>query len=98
MRWRLTVRRSVVLADSAHEYYLHRLTRPLAPGDSIVLNFDLAARTRGFANTVDNTDLASNGTFLENGAFMPGIGYEPRARALRRRRSQEGEAPAACRA
>jgi ABC-type transport system involved in multi-copper enzyme maturation permease subunit len=69
---------TVVLADSAHEYFLHKLATPLAPGDSIVLNFDLARRTRGFANTVDNTDLASNGTFLENSAFMPGIGYEPR--------------------
>jgi ABC-type transport system involved in multi-copper enzyme maturation permease subunit len=70
---------TVVLADTAHEYFLHKLATPLAPGDSIVLNFDLARRTRGFANTVDNTDLASNGTFVENGAFMPGIGYEPRA-------------------
>jgi len=69
---------TVVLADSAHEYYLHRLATPLAPGDSLILNFDLARIARGFANTVDNTDLASNGTFIENSAFMPGIGYEPR--------------------
>jgi hypothetical protein len=67
-----------VLADSAHEYYLHKLDTPLAPGDSLVLNFDLARRTRGFGNTVDNTELASNGTFVENGAFMPSIGYNPR--------------------
>ncbi|HEY7235190.1 MAG TPA: M1 family aminopeptidase [Gemmatimonadaceae bacterium] len=67
-----------VLADSAHEYYLHKLDTPLAPGDSLVLDFDLLRQTRGFANTIDNTDLASNGTFVENGAFMPGIGYESR--------------------
>jgi ABC-2 type transport system permease protein len=66
----------VVLADSAHDYYMHRLNTPLAPGDSLVLNFDLARIARGFANTVDNTDLASNGTFIENAAFMPGIGYD----------------------
>jgi ABC-2 type transport system permease protein len=68
----------VVMADSAHEYYLDRLDTPLAPGDSLVLTFDLARRTRGFANTIDNTDLASNGTFVENASFMPGIGYEQR--------------------
>ena len=69
----------VVLADSAHEYFLHQLATPLAPGDSLVLTFDFSRTTRGFANSVDNTDLASNGTFIENSAFMPGIGYQARA-------------------
>jgi ABC-type transport system involved in multi-copper enzyme maturation permease subunit len=68
----------VVLADSVHEYYLHKLDTPLAPGDSLIMNFALARRTRGFENTVDNTDLASNGTFIENSSFMPGIGYDAR--------------------
>ena len=69
----------VVLADSAHEYFMHQLATPLAPGDSLILNFDFARTTRGFANSVDNTELASNGTFLENSQFMPGIGYDARA-------------------
>ena len=69
---------TVVLADSAHEYYLRRLATPLAPGDSLRLTFDLARDVRGFGNSVDNTELASNGTFLENSSFMPGIGYESR--------------------
>jgi hypothetical protein len=68
----------VVLADSAHEYFLHQLATPLAPADSLVLNFDFSRLTRGFANAVDNTELASNGTFLENSQFMPGIGYDAR--------------------
>ena len=65
----------VVLADSVREYYLHQLATPLAPGDSLVLRFDLRLVTRGFANSIQNTELAGNGTFLENTQFMPGIGY-----------------------
>ena len=68
----------VVLADTTHEYFLHKLDTPLAPGDSLILNFDLSRRARGFENSVDNTDLASNGTFIENASFMPGIGYDVR--------------------
>jgi hypothetical protein len=66
---------TAVLADSAHEYFMHRLATPLAPGDSVVMNFDMAAETRGFSNTVDNTEIVSNGTFVENAQFMPSIGY-----------------------
>lgn len=69
----------VVLADSAHEYFMRQLSTPLAPGDSLVLTFDFSRGQRGFANTVDETDLASNGTFVENAGFMPSIGYQQRA-------------------
>jgi hypothetical protein len=69
----------VVLADSAHEYYMRKLDTPLAPGDSLVLTFDLAHVTRGFPNNISSPDIASNGTFVENASFMPGIGYEPRS-------------------
>ncbi|HKO14901.1 MAG TPA: M1 family aminopeptidase [Gemmatimonadaceae bacterium] len=69
----------LVLADSLHAFYMHRLRSPLAPGDSVVLRFDLARVTRGFANRVDNTEVVANGTFVENAAFMPGIGYTARA-------------------
>jgi hypothetical protein len=69
----------VVLADSAREYYMRQLATPLAPGDSLVLSFDFSKGRPGFANTVDETDLASNGTFVENAGFMPTIGYQQRA-------------------
>ena len=69
----------MLVADSAREYYLYRLAEPLAPGDSLVLHFDFSRMTRGFANRVGNTDLASNGTFIGNYSFMPGIGYDSRA-------------------
>ena len=68
-----------VLADKPREYYIYRLTTPLAPGDSIVMRFTLALVTRGFPNRITNTAVAGNGTFLENVMFMPRIGYDARA-------------------
>lgn len=68
----------VVLADTAHDYYMRQLASPLAPGDSLVLSFDFSRDTRGFENNISNTDVVSNGTFVENGAFMPAIGYDSR--------------------
>jgi hypothetical protein len=65
----------VVLADTAREFHLYRLEQPLAPRDSLVLNFDFGRVMRGFANNVNVTDVVANGTFLENAGFMPGIGY-----------------------
>ncbi|HEX7019789.1 MAG TPA: M1 family aminopeptidase [Gemmatimonadaceae bacterium] len=69
---------SRVLADNAREYYIYRLARPLAPGDSTVMRFNLALVTRGFPNQITNTSVVGNGTFLENVMFMPRIGYDAR--------------------
>jgi len=64
-----------VLADAARNFYLYRLDRPLAVGDSTAMRFEIALESKGFPNSVDNTFVVSNGTFLENALFMPGIGY-----------------------
>lgn len=69
----------VVLADSARGWYMRQLAVPLAPGDSLVLNFDFTRGRRGIANAIEDTDLASNGTFVENAGFMPEIGYQRHA-------------------
>ena len=69
---------SVVLADTAREFFMRRLATPLAPGDSLVLRFDFSRVTHGFRNSVGGTDLVANGTFVENAGFMPGIGYDSR--------------------
>jgi hypothetical protein len=66
-----------VLEDRPRNFAMYRLARPLAPGDSIRLDFDLALEERGFGNNVENTQVVSNGTFLSNFAFLPIIGYAP---------------------
>ncbi|HEY6218625.1 MAG TPA: M1 family aminopeptidase [Gemmatimonadaceae bacterium] len=67
-----------VVSDPPHNMLIYRLDRPLAVGDSARMHFELGLEPRGFPNTIENTTVVSNGTFLENTLFMPGIGYESR--------------------
>jgi ABC-type transport system involved in multi-copper enzyme maturation permease subunit len=67
-----------VLADPPRNFYLYRLEKPLAAGDSAVMYFEITLEPRGFPNSIDFTGVAANGTFLENAQFMPGIGYSER--------------------
>jgi ABC-2 type transport system permease protein len=64
-----------VLADSVRDYHMYRLARPMRPGDSVVMRFDLALDTRGIPNVVRNTAIVENGTFLSSAVFLPTIGY-----------------------
>lgn len=64
-----------VLADSARGYYVFRLERPLAPGDSLHLRFDLAHETHGFPNEPSWQPVVNNGTFFNN-QWLPHVGYQ----------------------
>jgi ABC-type transport system involved in multi-copper enzyme maturation permease subunit len=66
-----------VLSDPEHGYYVYRLARPLQPGDSTTLDFDVWYRTHGFANAVElqKTQVVANGSFVTSGRF-PAIGYD----------------------
>ncbi|HET6229265.1 MAG TPA: M1 family aminopeptidase, partial [Longimicrobiaceae bacterium] len=55
-------------------FYGFRLGRPLLPGDSAELRFDVAQETHGFTNDVVNGPVVGNGTFFNN-QEMPRIGY-----------------------
>jgi ABC-type transport system involved in multi-copper enzyme maturation permease subunit len=66
-----------VLDDRPRNYMIYRLAHTLAPGDSIAMHFSLAKIRRGFPNHITDNAVAGNGTFLENAAFMPTIGYDP---------------------
>jgi hypothetical protein len=67
-----------VLSDRPRDYLIYRLAQPLAPGDSLLMRFTLARVRRGFPNRIQDLAVVSNGTFLENAAFMPTIGYDAR--------------------
>ena len=56
-------------------YYVHELEEPLAPGDSILLDFSLEFDSKGFKESGSNTNIVYNGTFLNNSSF-PGLGYD----------------------
>jgi hypothetical protein len=66
---------SEVLSDPPRDFHLYRLAHPLAPGDTTTMRFDVSLEPRGFPETIENTAVVSNGTFLLNAVFMPGIGY-----------------------
>ncbi len=60
-------------------YRIYQLAMPLAPGDSITLAFNLELKTRGFEHDFSGMSApVFNGTFINNMAFLPGIGYNRR--------------------
>ncbi|MCH8316957.1 MAG: hypothetical protein IIA88_00440 [Bacteroidetes bacterium] len=65
----------VVLEDEKIGYYIVELSKPLLPGESIKLQFDLAFTTKGFKNSGSNTSIVENGTFLHSNSYLPAIGY-----------------------
>jgi uncharacterized membrane protein YidH (DUF202 family) len=62
------------IADREKGYYAFRLARPLAPGDSTELRFEVADVTRGFRDEPAFFPVVENGTFF-NSMYLPGIGY-----------------------
>jgi ABC-2 type transport system permease protein len=64
----------LVLDDSALRYRIYALDRPLAPGDSIAMSFELVHRPRGFRNAGAPTDVTPNGVYIY-GNWMPTLGY-----------------------
>ena len=66
----------LVTNDSVLRYRIYALERPLAPGDSIAMTFELSHRPRGFQNAGPPTDVTSNGSYIE-GNWLPVLGYQP---------------------
>ena len=66
----------LVVDDSVARYRIYALERPLAPGDSIDMTFELAHRPRGFRNAGAPTDVTPNGVYIE-GNWLPTLGYTP---------------------
>ena len=66
---------ALVLNDSAVNVRFYRLARPLAPGDSLEMSTVLDYGEIGFPNSGSNTDIVQNGIFMNNGNYLPSIGY-----------------------
>jgi ABC-type transport system involved in multi-copper enzyme maturation permease subunit len=64
----------LVLNDSTRRYRIYELERPLGPGDSITMTFELAHHPRGFRNGGAATDVTPNGAYLQGG-WVPALGY-----------------------
>ncbi len=70
-------------------YRIYRLDRPLAAGEERDIRFRVDIAERGIANSVAQTEVVENGTFINNRAF-PSFGYledaEIQDRSERRKR------------
>ena len=55
-------------------YVIYALDKPLGPGESMNMSFNVAYTTRGFPDGHERAEFAYNGTFFDSGYF-PAIGY-----------------------
>jgi ABC-2 type transport system permease protein len=56
-------------------YSIYTLTPPMAPGAVLPMTFHTAWAARGFVNGESNVTIVENGTFINNAAMFPHIGY-----------------------
>jgi aminopeptidase N len=62
--------------DKRLGYRIYRLATPLAPGDAMRVDFRSRRWQRGFPASGQDVALVANGSFLNNGDFMPQIGMD----------------------
>jgi len=67
-----------VVEDPALGFSLYQLATPLPPHGRIELDFSFTFPNPGFVNSRPNTDIVSNGSFL-NSSYVPFVGYAPDA-------------------
>ncbi|MBC2846331.1 ABC transporter permease/M1 family aminopeptidase [Winogradskyella flava] len=65
----------IVYKDSTYLYKIYKLSQPLLPGDTLVMEVDNKYITKGFQNNRGNTMIVKNGTFFNNGEILPTMGY-----------------------
>lgn len=65
-----------VLDDAALGHRIYRLAKPLQPGDTMQLSYEVALAPRGFSNAGADAAIAGNGTWLVAQEYLPAIGYQ----------------------
>ncbi|WP_017877589.1 M1 family aminopeptidase [Janthinobacterium sp. CG3] len=65
------------LSDKRLGFYSFKLLKPLAPGATLALEFDLEFAPRGALGLGQDTPVVGNGSFVSN-AVLPHIGYQRR--------------------
>ncbi|HXH40064.1 MAG TPA: ABC transporter permease subunit, partial [Thermoanaerobaculia bacterium] len=64
--------------DPTHGYFIYRLAQPLAPGATLPMSFQTHVHNQGFENTSRDNTIVANGTFVNNFAIFPHLGYVTR--------------------
>lgn len=65
-----------VIADDAFGHHAFALARPLQPGESMVLRFELAFGGNGFSQHGIDPAIAANGSYVNQYQWLPQIGYQ----------------------
>jgi ABC-2 type transport system permease protein len=63
------------LKDGELGFYTYKLSKPLAPGEQLNMDFELRYAPQGILGLGRDTPVIANGTFFNNG-IMPHIGYQ----------------------
>ncbi|MBC6608814.1 ABC transporter permease [Hymenobacter sp. BT188] len=63
--------------DEEHGYRMYALARPLQPGDSLRLRFQVTHKAQGFSNHGADAQVLANGTSFRNMEWLPVLGYQP---------------------
>lgn len=69
----------VVLNDKEFGFSILKLAQPMQPGERLPLEFTIDVRRPGFSNGGEADVINLNGTFFNNRAFFPQLGYQPDA-------------------
>jgi ABC-type transport system involved in multi-copper enzyme maturation permease subunit len=79
----VTFDRTATLAadDEEHGHRIYALERPLAPGDTLRLDFEVHVEQRGFGNSGVDPSVVANGSSFTSTAWFPFVGYQ-RSREL----------------
>jgi len=85
---------TVVKKDDVSGYAIYRLATPLAPGASLDLQFELSSAPHGFPMSGGDTSVVYNGTFFNNFAALPQLGYNERAQLQDRNDRRKYDLPA----
>lgn len=67
----------LVTDDKEIGYRIYNLEKPLQPGESLKLNFELHKITEGFTNGNFENLVIPNGIHFTNEDFLPAVGYQP---------------------
>src|SRR6185437_14863954 len=67
---------SPALVDDDLGYRIYALGKPLEPGDSLRLRFDVRAAPHGFRNDGADAFIVRNGSHFTNRDWLPAIGYQ----------------------
>jgi ABC-2 type transport system permease protein len=68
---------TLTLADEDLNHRIYTLDEPLAPGESLNLNFDVHYKTQGFRNGGADVFVTGNVSYFKNIDWLPAIGYQP---------------------